>query len=374
MTFSSSNQPEYMSSSSLSSKGLSRSTSQRSVPNQNNIPPNQRPPGWDVPPPMTNQPLYPRQHTPPPRSYAAHPDGHRTSSTSQPRASTPHTDRNLGLHQGSPSLQYDLPPMTPRRIRRRSGSQPRNDKAQPIPEEEDFVFCNPTTSSGSSKHDRARSPGEGASSSSRSPSNLYRPWSPQSWDTMTESSSNQPEYTSSSSLSLKGLPRSTSQRSVPNRCNIPPNQRPPAWGVPRPIMNQPLYPWQHVPPPRSHTVHPDGRRMKDRPETPRSTPEEDIVWPRCNPTPSESSQQGRARSPEESPSSPRQRNPSSLSLPWGSSQSWDRMTASLSRQPTAPANPEPTTISPRGEQQIGIFNDAEVVNIHGGTFIFIVAG
>jgi len=349
-----------MSSSSLSSKGLSRSTSQRDVQNQNNIPPNQRPLAWGVPPPITNQPLYPWQPTPPPRSYTARPDGRRTSSTSQPRASTPHTDRNLGLHQGSP------------RIRRRSGSQPRNDKTQPIPEEEDFVFRNPTTSSGSSKHDRARSPGEGASSSSRSPSSLSRPWSPQSWGTMTGSSSNQPEY--SSSLSSQGLSRSTSQRSVPNQCNIPPNQTPPAWGVPPPLTNQPLQPWQHAPPPRSHTLHPDGCRIKDRPETPRSTPEEDIVWPRRNPTPSESSQQDRARIPEESPSSPRQRNPSSLSLPWGSSQSRDRMTASLSRQPTAPANPEPTTISPWGEQQIGMFNDAEVVNIHGGTFIFIVAG
>jgi len=126
MTGSSSNQPEYMSSSSLSSKGLSRSTSQRSVPNQNNIPPNQRPPAWGSPPPLTNQPLYTWQHTPPPRSYTAHPDGRRASSTSQPRASTPHTDENLGLHQGVPSLQYDLPPMTARRIRRRSARLPNN--------------------------------------------------------------------------------------------------------------------------------------------------------------------------------------------------------------------------------------------------------
>jgi len=47
------------------------------------------------------------------------------------------------------------------------------------------------------------------------------------------------------------------------------------------------------------------------------------------------------------------------------------MTTSLSRQP---ANSEPNTILPRGEQQIGMFNGAESVVIHGGTFIIIAAG
>ena len=74
---------------------------------------------WGVLPPLTNRPLYPWQHTPPPRSHTARPDGRRTSSTT--------TLLNRDLHQGVPSLQYEMPPMAPPRIRRRSGLQSRND-------------------------------------------------------------------------------------------------------------------------------------------------------------------------------------------------------------------------------------------------------
>ena len=64
----------------------------RRFPDQNNVPPNQRPPAWSAPPPLTSQPPYPRSHI-------AHQAERRTSLTSQSRASTPHPDRNLGLHR-----------------------------------------------------------------------------------------------------------------------------------------------------------------------------------------------------------------------------------------------------------------------------------
>ena len=125
-------------------------------------------------------------------------------------------------------------------------------------------------------------------------------------------------------------------------------------------------------PPSRQEKPPPHLMIKDSRGIPRSTSQEDIVWPRRNPTSSGSSQQDRARSPGESASlsSPRQRNASRLSRPWGSSQSWDRMTTSLSRQP---ANLEPNTILPR-VNNTGMFNGAETVVIHGGTFFFIAAG
>ena len=123
---------------------------------------------------------------------------------------------------------------------------------------------------------------------------------------------------------------------------------------------------------------PSSPRFQDGRETPRSTPEEDIVWPRCrHPT-----TQDRARGPVEgaSLSSPGQGNPSNFSQRWSPSQtrSWDGMTASLRHcncQPTAPTNPEPYTMSPKDDLQVGMFTGAETVIIDGGTFnIFNIAG